>query len=122
LSRMAGAGRAEDRVFHYLPFCFAGSRVMLWSQLLRGNPLMLSTDLNQLQQELQSALPHYFMNVPALLERIRRGVLQRLQGMGGVVFALSGRAAAAHARSRQAALTLSDRALLALGQRVLFPR
>lgn len=122
LSKMAGAGRAEDRVFHYLPFCFAGSRVMLWSQLLRGNPLMLSTDLNQLQQELQAALPHYFMNVPALLERIRRGVLQRLQGMGRVASALYQGAADAHARRGQAASTLADRALLVFGERVLFPR
>jgi long-chain acyl-CoA synthetase len=122
LSRMAGTARHEDRVFHYLPFCFAGSRVMLWSQLLRGNPLMLSSDLIQLQQELQAALPHYFMNVPALLERIRRGVLQRLQGIGGAVFALYTRAADAYARRATAALSVADRVVLTLAERALFPR
>ena len=41
IGRMTKGGeRAEDRVFHYLPFCFAGSRIMLWSQLRRGNPLL----------------------------------------------------------------------------------
>jgi long-chain acyl-CoA synthetase len=123
LSKMAGAGRAQDRVFHYLPFCFAGSRVMLLSQLHRGNPLMLSTDLTRLQQELAVALPHYCLNVPALLERIRKGVLGRLQQMGGAALALYTRAAAAHARrARHERLSLRERALLRLVTRVLFPR
>lgn len=122
LSKMAGAGRAEDRVFHYLPFCFAGSRIMLWSQLVRGNPLMLSTDLTRLQQELQVAQPHYFMNVPALLERVRRGVLQRLLAMPRPVFALYRRAVASHGRRGQGGLTAAERAALLVGERVLFPR
>src|SRR5262245_19144536 len=52
LAKMTRGGRSEDRVFHYLPFCFAGSRIMLWSQLHRGNPMHLSTDPAMLQQEL----------------------------------------------------------------------
>jgi long-chain acyl-CoA synthetase len=122
LAKMSGAGRAEDRVFHYLPFCFAGSRVMLWSQLHRGNPLMMSTDLTKLQQELETAAPHYCLNVPALLERIRNGVGQKLRDTGGAAYALYRRAVSAHVRERQGPLSASDRAALWIGRRVLFPR
>jgi long-chain acyl-CoA synthetase len=121
LAAMSGAERDEDRVFHYLPFCFAGSRIMLWSQLHRGNPLAMSTDLTNLQQELQTAAPHYCLNVPALLERIRNGVIQRLRTIGGPVFALYERAASAYARSKDPAAVL-DRAALWVAQRALFPR
>ncbi len=38
----------QDRVFHYLPFCFAGSWIMLLTCLLRGSQLTLNTDLTKL--------------------------------------------------------------------------
>ena len=47
---------------------------MLWTQLYRGNPLMVSTDLTDLVRELGTAAPHYYLNVPALLERVKNGV------------------------------------------------
>ena len=123
LQRMSGSGRSEDRVFHYLPFCFAGSRIMLWSQLQRGNPLMIGTDLTRLQQELAVAAPHYCLNVPALLERIRSGVSQKLRATNAQLFALYERSLAAHAaRAGGKALNALDRAALWLGERVLFPR
>jgi long-chain acyl-CoA synthetase len=122
LRKMAGEGRDEDRVFHYLPFCFAGSRVMLWSQLQRGNPLMMSMDLNNLQQEMATAAPHYFMNVPALLERIKNGVAQRIGGMGAGVRLLSGRAGEGYRRKLQGQAGLIDHAWLAAGRALLFPR
>jgi long-chain acyl-CoA synthetase len=122
LAAMSGAGRDEDRVFHYLPFCFAGSRIMLWSQLHRGNPLMMSTDLTNLQQELQTAAPHYCLNVPALLERIRNGVVQRLRAIGGPAMAVYERATAAYMQQSRGSVAVIDRAALWLAQRVLFPR
>lgn len=63
-----------DGVFHYLPFNFAGSWILLLSCLSRESTLTLSTDLSRLADEIQIAAPHYFMNVPILLERVRRGV------------------------------------------------
>ncbi len=63
-----------DRVFHYLPFCFAGSWILLLSCLSRNSTLALSTDLNKLADELKLASPQYCLNVPTLLERIRTGV------------------------------------------------
>src|SRR5262249_23747586 len=41
----------DDRVFHYLPFCFAGSWILLLTCLHRNNALMMSTDLNKLADE-----------------------------------------------------------------------
>ena len=39
----------QDRVFHYLPFCFAGSWIMLLTCLLRRNLLTLNMDLGKLR-------------------------------------------------------------------------
>jgi len=69
----------EERVFHYLPFCFAGSRIMMWTQLHRGLGLSVSTDLNSLVEELKGAQPTYFLNVPMLLERIKNGVEAKIR-------------------------------------------
>jgi len=69
----------EERVFHYLPFCFAGSRIMLWTQLVRGLGLVVSTDLNSLVDEMKGAQPTYFLNVPMLLERIKNGVEAKIR-------------------------------------------
>ena len=84
LDTLLGGGEQVDHPFHYLPFCFAGSRVVLWTQLYRGNPLMMSTDLNNLPEELAHAKPQYMLNVPALLERIRRKVEEGIQEKGGL--------------------------------------
>lgn len=79
-------GRAwQDRVFHYLPFCFAGSWILLQTSLLRGNLLTLNTDLNRLATELRNSSPDYVLNVPALLERMRRAVDDEMSRKGGVV-------------------------------------
>ncbi len=44
------------------------------SCLSRESTLTVSTDLNRLADEIQAAAPQYFMNVPTLLERVRRSV------------------------------------------------
>src|SRR5215470_14542146 len=69
------AGRRElDRIFHYLPLNFAASWIVMLSALTRESEFTLSTDLNKLADEIQIAAPNYFLNVPTLLERVRRGV------------------------------------------------
>ena len=45
----------DDRVFHYLPFCFAGSWMLLLTCLARNNALMMSTDLDRLADELKDS-------------------------------------------------------------------
>jgi long-chain acyl-CoA synthetase len=74
-----------DQVFHYLPFCFAGSWILLLSCLSRNSLLSLSTDLNKLADELKLAAPQYCLNVPALLERIRTGVEGQIAQKPGII-------------------------------------
>src|SRR5947209_19376370 len=84
--------RGQDCVFHYLPFCFAGSWIMLLTCLLRRSLLTLNTDLNKLAADMRTAAPYYFLNVPALLERMRRAVDEQLWKTGGIVRGIYGRA------------------------------
>jgi long-chain acyl-CoA synthetase len=81
---MEGSGE-QDRVFHYLPFCFAGSWILLLTSLLRGSLLTLNTDLNRLASDLRTSAPDYALNVPALLERMRRAVDDQMQRKDGLI-------------------------------------
>lgn len=74
----------QERVFHYLPFCFAGSWIVLLSSLTRRSLLTIGTDLDKLAEHMQLAAPHYFLNVPILLDRIRRGVEEKMAQRGGL--------------------------------------
>jgi long-chain acyl-CoA synthetase len=71
LDQLMGVHKGPDRLFHYLPFCFAGSWIVLLTALSRDSVLSLSTDLSRLADELKIAVPDYFLNVPTLLERVR---------------------------------------------------
>ncbi|MBT9315803.1 AMP-dependent synthetase/ligase [Leptothoe spongobia] len=70
---------ANDRVFHFLPFCFAPARLVLWTQLYRANAITLSTCLQDLANEIKTVNPNYFLTVPMVLERFRSGIEQHLQ-------------------------------------------
>ena len=90
----------QDHVFHYLPFCFAGSWILLLTSLLRGSLLSMATDLSKLAEDMRSASPHYFLNVPVLLERMRTGVDEQIRKTGGVVQAIYEHAKDAWVRRR----------------------
>ncbi len=122
IARAVGERAGPDRVFHFLPFCFAASRMMLWTQMSRPNPLMMSTDLGNLVIEMAVAKPNYFLNVPAVLERIRNGVGAKLEERGGVALAIWRRAQAAYAKSLAGTAGLLDAAALELGRRVVFTK
>src|SRR6202022_2564746 len=66
LNRLMGSSTQPDRVFHYLPFNFAGSWILLLSCLSRRSVLTLSTDLNHLADEIRLSAPNFFLNVPTL--------------------------------------------------------
>src|SRR5256885_8512784 len=85
----------QDTVFHYLPFCFAGSWIMLLTCLLRGSRLILNTDLGKLASDMRTAAPDYFLNVPALLERVRKAVDEQLWQAGGIVLEIYSKAESA---------------------------
>ncbi|MBX2799523.1 MAG: AMP-binding protein [Myxococcales bacterium] len=116
---LRGEPAGGDRVFHYLPFCFAGSRIVLWTCLWRGVPIMVGTDLDNMAEELRTASPHYVLNVPMLLERIKNGVEANLRTQPAPIRWLMGRATGAwHAQPRGR----RDRAALALADRLVFQR
>lgn len=110
-----------DRVFHYLPFCFAGSWILLLTCLSRGSVLTLSTDLTKLAEEMRLAAPDYFLNVPALLERIRTGIEEQLSQGGGPGRWLFQKAQAAWLRRHGEGAALLDSFWLALAGALLFP-
>src|SRR6267142_1449920 len=60
LNQLMGQTREPDRVFHYAPFNFAASWVLLLSCLSRESVLTLSTDLSKLADEIRLSAPHYF--------------------------------------------------------------
>jgi long-chain acyl-CoA synthetase len=84
LDLLMGPRAVPDQVFHYLPTCFAGSWILLLTCLTRNSILTLSTDLTQLADEMKLASPDYFLNVPALLERVRAGVEEQIHKKGGM--------------------------------------
>src|SRR5260370_10676140 len=53
LDQLMGATHEPDRVFHYLPFNFAASTILMLSCLARERVLPLSTDLNRLADEIR---------------------------------------------------------------------
>lgn len=83
LDQLMASHEGSERIFHYLPFCFAGSWVLLLSALSRNSVLTISTDLTKLADELKLAEPDYFLNVPTLLERVRARIEQTIRERGG---------------------------------------
>jgi long-chain acyl-CoA synthetase len=115
-------GRAgQDNVFHYLPFCFAGSWIMLLTCLLRQSKLTINTDLTKLAEQMRGAEPDYFLNVPQLLERMRKGVDEQLWKAGGIPLAIYSRAKPAYMRGREGKKSLSDSLWLGLANAIIFP-
>ena len=112
----------DDRVFHYLFFCFTGSWILLLTCLFRNNCLMLSMDLNKLAEEMGIARPHYFLNVPALLERMQKGIKIQLQQKGGVELALFQRGQSAWWKHRNRQKGWLDGLWLKLAESLVFPK
>ena len=98
LDQLMGSHATPDRVFHYLPFCFAGSWILLLSCLSRTSVLTMSMDLTKLADDMLAAEPDYFLNVPTLLERIRTGVGDNIRKRGGFIAKVFDRANAAWLR------------------------
>ncbi len=121
---MQADGRGEpDKVFHYLPFNFAGSWILLLSCLSRESVLTLSTDLNKLADEIRLSASNYFLNVPTLLERMRRGVLDSIFKRAAPIRVLFNNAKASWERQRSGTRPGPlDAVWLALGRRLIFAK
>ena len=121
LDELMGASNVPDRVFHYLPFCFAGSWVLLLSCLSRTSVLTMSMDLAKLAEEIGASEPNYFLNVPTLLERIRTGVGDNIRKRGGAIAKVFERANSAWLRLDAKAPLAWDFFWLGLAGLIVFP-
>lgn len=111
----------QDRVFHYLPFCFAGSWVLLLSCLLRRSLLTINTDLTKLAEQMREASPDYILNVPALLERMRKAVEEQMKKTGGMALMFYTQAKTAWLRKNAKLAGFSDAIWLWIGNTLIFP-
>jgi long-chain acyl-CoA synthetase len=121
LDLLMGGRSGRDRIFHYLPFSFCASWIAVLTFLLRGSLMTLNTDLTKIPSDMPATAPHYFLNVPQLLERMRRGVDDQIAQKGGVARAIYSRAKAARARGKEKRAQAGDGIWLWLAETVVFP-
>ncbi|HYL63161.1 MAG TPA: AMP-binding protein [Candidatus Methylomirabilis sp.] len=122
LDMLMGATREPDRIFHYGPFSFAASWITLLTWISRESVLTLSTDLTKLADEIRLASPHYFLNVPTLLERVRRGVEEALAKRSSPIRSLYAKACDAWQRKQAGRVGMMDAFCLSLGRRLIFSK
>jgi long-chain acyl-CoA synthetase len=113
--------QGQDKVFHYLPFCFAASWIFLLTCLQRRSLMVLNTDLNRLASEMRHAAPDYFLNVPTLLERTRKAVDEQLWKTGGIVQTIYRRAKGAWVRMQEGQSRPGDGLQMGLARLLIFP-
>jgi long-chain acyl-CoA synthetase len=111
----------HDRVYHYLPFSFCASWIAILTFILRGSLVTLNTDLTKIPNDLPVVAPHYFLNVPQLLERMRRGVDEQVAKKGGAALAIYSRAKTAWAHKKEGRQKLGDALWLGLAGKLVFP-
>jgi len=114
-------GPAQDRVYQYAPLCFAAAWITLLTSLLRCSLLMLNMDLSKLANEIRGLAPDYFVNVPALLERMRRAVDEQLAKNGGFQLSIYSHAQAAWLRTQETRASFGDQIWLGLAKALVFP-
>lgn len=102
LNLLMGGRTSQDRIFHYLPFSFCASWIAVLTFILRGSLITLNTDLTKIPNDIPVVSPHYFLNVPQLLERMRRGVDEQVAKKGGMAQLIYSQAKAAWFRSSKA--------------------
>jgi long-chain acyl-CoA synthetase len=113
--------RGSDEIFHYLPFCFAASWILLLTALSRDSVLTLSTDVSKLAEDLKLCTPDYFLNVPTLLERVRAKITETIQKRGGFAAFVFTRAQRGYTRQQNKDSNSFDSLWLWLARRFMFP-
>jgi long-chain acyl-CoA synthetase len=119
-SRSASGG-GQDRIFHYLPFTFAASWIALLTFLKRRSLVTINMDLTKIANDMRVVAPNYFLNVPQLLERMRRAVDEQLWQTGGVAQTIYSRAKGAWARRQDGQAKPGDAMWLGLANALVFP-
>jgi long-chain acyl-CoA synthetase len=121
LSELMEGSTGQDRIFHYLPFTFAASWIALLTFLKRGSLIAINMDLATISSDMRAVAPDYFLNVPQLLERMRRAVDEQLWQTGGVAQTIYSRAKSAWARKHEGQTQAGDALWLGLANRLVFP-
>ncbi len=121
LDSLMGGRIGQDQIFHYLPLSFCASWIAVLTFLLRGSLITLNTDLTKIASDMPSTAPHYFLNVPQLLERMRRAVDEQIAQKGGLAQAIYSRAKAAWIRQQQRIPQTGDAICLWIANAVVFP-
>jgi long-chain acyl-CoA synthetase len=121
LAQLMSGSKEQDRIFHYLPFTFAASWIAMLTFLMRRSLVTINMDLTKIAGDLRTVAPDYCLNVPQLLERMRRAVDEQLWQTGGVVQAIYSRAKGAWARKQDAQPQSGDAFWLWLANRLVFP-
>jgi long-chain acyl-CoA synthetase len=111
----------QDRVYQWAPLNFAAAWITLLTSLLRGSNVSMNTDLSKIAADLRTVAPEYFVNVPALLERVRRAVDEQLWKTGGMISGIYSRAKVAYSLKHEGRATISDSMWLALANVLVFP-
>lgn len=120
LDELMGGRSGQDRIFHYLPFSFCASWVAVLTFTLRGSLVTLNTDLSKIASDMPTVAPHYFLNVPQLLERMRRVVDEQIAQEGGIAELIYLRAKAAWDRASNG--KSGDGFWLWLANAIVFPK
>jgi long-chain acyl-CoA synthetase len=121
LDILMGGRAGQDRVYQWAPLNFAAAWITTLTGLLRGSATFMNTDLNRIAKEIREVQPDYFVNVPALLERVRRAVDEQIWKTGGVVRTIYANAKAAYMRQQEKRSSLRDSIWLALANKLVFP-
>ena len=111
----------QDCVYQWAPLNFAAAWITTLTSLLRSSSVFMNTDLTKLAGELRTVEPDYFVNVPALLERVRRAVDEQIWKTGGIVRTIYANAKAAYMRKHEGHASMADSIWLAMANKLVFP-
>lgn len=111
----------QDRVYQWAPLNFAAAWITTLTSLLRGSSVFMNTELTRIAGELRTLEPDYFVNVPALLERVRRAVDEQIWKTGGIVRTIYLKAKSAYMAKHEDRASLADSVWLAMANALVFP-
>lgn len=113
-------GTTEDDLgVHFLPFAHVAGHAQFTLALAQGHALAMTARREDIERALELH-PTYLFSVPLVYERIRAGVLARVDALPGPARALARRALEAAARVRvDGSRGLGDRALTGLADRLV---
>jgi long-chain acyl-CoA synthetase len=111
----------QDRVYQWAPLNFAAAWITTLTSLLRGSSVFMNTDMSKLAGELRTVAPDYFVNVPALLERVRKAVDDQLWKTAGIVRTIYLNAKGGYMRKYEGRAGFLDSLWLAAANAGVFP-